>query len=83
MIDIDDDINLDDIWLIFGWNWWYLVDIWGEIDDLYVCSYMRAVMYRGVYCASYILVIFGWNWDEIDDIINEIDDNYTSLIVWW
>ena len=73
--------------MIFGWYLGEIDDIINEIDDiiddLYVCSYMRAVMYRGVYCASYILVIFGWNWDEIDDIINEIDDNYTSLIVWW
>ena len=63
-----------------GWNWWYLVDIWGEIDDLYVCSYMRGGIPLGC-----IIVVddFWWYLDEIDDIINEIDDNYTSLIVWW
>ena len=40
MIDIDDDINLDDIWMIFGMKLmifgWYLDDISDEIDDLYV-----------------------------------------------
>ena len=77
MIDIDDDINLDDIWD-------ELDDIWlifGMKLMIYTCVVICVCRYTGVYCASYILVIFGWNWDEIDDIINEIDDNYTSLII--
>ena len=59
MIDIDDDINLDDVWMIF----------WGEIDDIwlifgvklmiYTCVVICVCRYTGVYCASYILVIFG------------------------
>ena len=79
MIDIDDDINLDDIW---DEIWDEIDDIWmklgwyfGEIDDiindLYVCSYMRVYIYRG-YSDSYILMIFGmklmkfgWYLDEI------------------
>ena len=37
MIDIDDDINLDDIWVKLMIFWWYL-------GDLYVCSYMRVIV---------------------------------------
>ena len=35
MIDIDDDINLDDIWLIFDWYLGEIDDIMNEIDDNY------------------------------------------------
>ena len=60
MIDIDDDINLDDIWdeiddiindiwMIFGWNLmkfgWYL----GEIDDIYTCVVIHGGLYMGVF----------------------------------
>ena len=38
MIDIDDDINSDDIWVKFNEIWvifgWYLGEIWDEIDDI-------------------------------------------------
>ena len=77
MIDIDDDINLDDIWDEIDDIWL----IFGMKLMIYTCVVICVCRYTGVYCASYILVIFGWNWDEIDDIINEIDDNYTSLII--
>ena len=81
MIDIDDDINLDDIWMIFGmklmiFGWYFGVKLM-----IYTCVVICVCRYTGVYCASYILVIFGWNWDEIDDILmifgwnlGEIDD---------
>ena len=69
MIDIDDDINL--------------VDIWDEIDEIWVkfgmklMIYTRVQLYMGGYTWGVIIVV-----DDFDDIwmiINEIDDK--SLIV--
>ena len=66
MIDIDDDINLDDIWLIFGWNWWYFGDIWvifgwylGEIDDI-----IDDIIDDDINLDD----ILGWNWWYLVDI---------------
>ena len=66
MIDIDDDINSDDIWVKFNEIWvifgWYLGDIWVKFGwnlMIYTCVVICVGVYPWGYSDSYILMIFG------------------------
>ena len=52
MIDIDDDINLDDIW----------DEIDDIIDDIWVIFGMKLMIFNDLYVCSYMCVRYKYRW---------------------